>query len=181
MSKINLNEKRKVGDSITTTFSFVKQEIVPLSIAFGAIVVPLICLDFYLKSSAVLGILNTLANTSEAGFDTLEKTIASTFTTGVVYVWIHLMIVAYLQVYYEKFRAGDGKRIAVREVWKLMSSGLAKGFFWYVAYAMIVSIGLMLLVIPGIYMGIAMVFTIFFLLIRKKSIDAAISDSGFGN
>lgn len=177
MSRINLSEKRGIGDSITTTFSFVKQEFVPLVKVFGMIVLPLILLGLCIKSFVVLGILNTLANLSESGLDVAEKELTGELMAGIVYIWVQLMVVAYLRVYREKFRAGDEKRVTSREVWKLMRQNLVKGIGWCVLYTIIICIGVVLLIIPGIYMSIAMVFAIFFMLVRNKSIDVAMSDS----
>lgn len=176
MSKINLSKERGFSDSITATFSFVRQEFVPFIKAFGVIVMPVMFIDFFLKSLFLRSVMDPNNMSLETPFLIID-TLLNVLVFFVVYAWIQLMVVAYLKVYYEKNRNGVEECISVGEVWRGMCVKMVKGIGAMIVYAFITLFGFIFLIVPGAYFSIAMAFFLFFLIIRDRSLGDSLSDS----
>lgn len=181
MSKINLNEVRGFGDSITATFSFVKQEFKPLIFSLGVLVAPLIFLDLFLKSFILRNSLSMLSDNSVDGFSQLlslgSETLLSTFASGVVYLWLTIVIVSYIKVYYEKYQAGDESRIMIAQVWQTVKTNIGRMLLGGFVLVILLAFAFIVLIVPGIYFSVALMFTLFYIGIQRKSLDESLSGS----
>lgn len=179
-SKINFQEVRGFGDSITATFNFVKQEFKPLITSFAVIVLPWIFIDLFFKSYAVGNLLNISINPTDSSsqiLDTIVNAFWSYLSSAFVYFWLFLYMSAYVRVYQEKYLAGNVERITRQEIWSKMVSCMGKFFLWGILYFLIVVIGTFLFIVPGIYLGVAFIFSFYFLVMRDKPVFESFSAS----
>lgn len=176
MLKINLSEERGFSDSITATFSFVRQEFIPFIKVFGVIVLPLIFIDFFVKSFFLRSVFD-FNDTPENLLSFSKDMMLNGLAMFVVYMWIQLMVVAYMKVYHEKFRDGVEKPISVGDVWKVMCERIFQRFGVMIVYVLIVIFGFLFLIFPGLYFSIGMAFFLFFMVVRTRSLGDSLADS----
>lgn len=171
MEKINLSVVRGFSDSITVTFNFVKQEFLPFMKVLGVIVVPLILIDFLIKGFFLRSLL--LESETDDPFMFMKNVLMESIGMGIVYMWTQITVISYLRVYYEKFRRGNSERITSGEVWRVMSEYLGSAILASFAFSIIVTLGVIFFVIPGIYFGIALIFLVYCVIIRGDTVDRA--------
>lgn len=175
MEKINLSVIRGFSDSITVTFNFVKQEFVPFLKVLGVIVVPLMLVDFLVKGFFLRDLL-TINETSDP-FLIMKNSLITSVGAGVIYMWTQIVVIAYLRVYYDKYRNGDLNRITSGEVWQVVWKYLGSSILVSIALGFIVVLGILFFIVPGIYFGIALIFLVYCIIIRGDSADSAFSGS----
>lgn len=175
MEKINLSVIRGFSDSITVTFNFVKQEFVPFLKVLGVIVVPLMLVDFLVKGFFLRDLL-TINETSDP-FLIMKNSLITSVGAGVIYMWTQIVVIAYLRVYYDKYRNGDLNRITSGEVWQVVWKYLGSSILVFIALGFIVVLGILFFIVPGIYFGIALIFLGYCIIIRGDSADSAFSGS----
>lgn len=177
-SKINFQQVRGFSDSITVTFNFIKQEFKPLITAFAVIVLPWIFVDLFVKSYVLRDVLNIMTpEAPENPFANLSATLVSYLSSMVVFYWVFLYVITYLRIYCDKFRAQDESRITVGEIWHKMMPNIGRMLLWGFLYVLAVLLGTVCLIIPGIYLGVAFIFSTYFLIIRDCSVTASMSAS----
>lgn len=175
MEKINLSVIRGFSDSITVTFNFVKQEFVPFLKVLGVIVVPLMLIDFLVKGFFLRDLL-TINETSDP-FLVIKSSLITSAGAGVIYMWTQIVVIAYLRVYYDKYRNGDLNRITSGEVWQVVWKHLGSSILVSIAFGFIVVLGILFFIIPGFYFGIALIFLVYCIIIRGDSADRAFGGS----
>lgn len=173
MEKINLSVVRGFSDSITVTFNWVKQEFVPFVKVLGVVVLPLILIDFLIKGF----FLRDLVTASVGEIEALKNMVFLAIGAGIVYIWTQIVVIAYLRVYYEKFRQGDSKRITTGEVWRVVCKKLASSVLVSIAFMFIVVLGMVFFIVPGIYFAVALIFLVYCIIIRGDSADRAFGGS----
>lgn len=177
-SRINFQQVRGFSDSITVTFNFIKQEFKPLITAFAVIVLPWIFVDLFVKSYVLRDVLNIMApEPSGNPFANLSATLASYLSSLIVFYWVFLYVMTYLRIYSDKFRAQDEARITVGEIWHNMIPDIGRMLLWGIVYVLAVILGTICLIVPGIYLGVAWIFSSYFLIIRKYSVSASMGAS----
>lgn len=168
--KINLSEVRGISDSITVTFNFVKQEFLPLITTFSVLVLPLVFIDLFLKSflarETFTAVLDSVV--MDAPFDYMARNLSMVATSVIVYLWIQIVVVSYLRVYHDKYKAGEQQQITVTDVWRVLVAHIKSSLLWSFLYVLIVFVGLLILLIPGIYLSIALFFTVYLIILRDK-------------
>lgn len=177
-SRINFQQVRGFSDSITVTFNFIKQEFKPLITAFAVIVLPWIFVDLFVKSYVLRDVLKIMApEPSGNPFANLSATLASYLSSLIVFYWVFLYVMTYLRIYSDKFRAQDEARITVGEIWHNMIPDIGRMLLWGIVYVLAVILGTICLIVPGIYLGVAWIFSSYFLIIRKYSVSASMGAS----
>ena len=175
MEKINLSVVRGFSDSITVTFNFVKQEFVPFIKVLGVIVIPLILVDFLVKGFFLRDLL--AINETNDLFLVLKSSLITGLGAGVIYMWTQIVVIAYLRVYYDKYRNGDLNRITSGEVWQVVWKYLGSSIVVSIAFGFIVILGTFFFVVPGIYFAIALIFLVYCIMIKGDSADKAFGGS----
>lgn len=175
MGKINLNVERGFSDSITATFNFVKQEFAPLLKALAVIVLPMVFVDFFVKGFFMQTLLEL--EDSRDSWSVLRSAAWTGVSSGIIYGWMGIMVVSYLKVYHDKYRQEDENRITPGEVWRVMLSRLGSALLASFAFCLIIVVGMLFFIVPGVYFSIAFVFVIYSLIIQNKPIDSAFGAS----
>lgn len=174
--RINLQEVRNFSDSFTATFVFVKQEFKSLITAFAVIMLPLIFADLFVKGYTMRSLITDPLGSSKTGSDILSL-VVNYFSTLVLVFWLGVFVISFLRVYTDKFKVYSEERITVKEVWRVMSKHLGKAFLVGVVYLLAVSVGTVMLIIPGIYVGVILIFSIYYLILRDNTITGSLGDS----
>lgn len=180
MEKINLNLERGFSDSITVTFNFIKQEFKPLLRSFAFIVLPFIFADMFVKSYVVRQSLSMMIEPSpglEASLANLGTTMWSYLSTMIVYFWVGLFAISYIRVYLDKFNDPEESLITPGEVWQVMVRNMGKMVLWGFLYMLIVCVGTLLFIVPGLYFAVAFGCVAYFMVIRGDSISSGMSAS----
>lgn len=174
--RINLQEVRNFSDSFTATFVFVKQEFKSLITAFAVIMLPLIFADLFVKGYTMRSLITDPLGSSKTGSDILSL-VVNYFSTLVLVFWLGVFVISFLRVYTDRFKVYSEERITVKEVWRVMSKHLGKAFIVGVVYLLAVSVGTVMLIIPGIYVSVILIFSIYYLILRDNTITGSLGDS----
>lgn len=182
MERINLCEQRSFSDLITATVNFLKQEFVPFIRAFAVIGFPVILVMLFLMKDVLLDMLNmSISPQMNLNPDVFGETMVRTMLTwlsGVlVILWVQLFSISYLRVYWDHYRESIEERITVAEVFRVMLKKVGVYIVWSLFYGVIVIVGMVFLLIPGIYFGVALMFGSFILILKDGSLGNIMSES----
>lgn len=172
MSKIDLLQKRSLGDMITVTFNFIKQEFGPLLRYFAVLCLPLVIIDLILKTTYLNGF---LVNTANSLIDSGKHGITSSViwnmvSTMVLTFWVQLFTLSYLRVYLDKRHKPESERITLAEILQVMTGKLWNCLVCSVCLSFILVIATCFLIVPGVYLGIGLVFTIYYVVLKDQSL-----------
>lgn len=181
MERINLSVERSFSEVITATFNFLKQEIRPFLAGFAVLVLPIIVLIVL----AFNGVLTNSLFLSEEEMMVNPALIASMYMnmmwvgllSGLLSFWSELFVLAYLRVYRNHYLAGNQEMITLKEVWQMMLDKLLMFWGWSIIFGLIIFVGLMFCIIPGIYFGIALIFGTYYVVMKDVSVGDAFSAS----
>lgn len=179
MQKIRLNRIRNIGDLITGTFVFIRQEFKSLICCYSVLVLPLVLLDMIFKSTMLKSAL-AYGSGEQVGFDSvMGQTMLNYLTTLFLVFWVTLETISYMRVYYDRYSAGEESPVSVGDVWRVMLRNLGKMLGWNFLFLMIVILGCFFLFIPGIYLFITFSFTSYFLVIKDIPFDSRMFSTSF--
>lgn len=181
MEKINLSVERSFSDLITATINFMKQEFVPFIRAFAVIGFPVILLVVFLMKDLLLGALDMTYNPQQylGTTDAFGNMMINSMMTGlfamIMVAWVQLFSICYLRVYWDHYRGGVEERITISEVFAMMMRKLGIFIVWSLFYMIIVVVGCLFLIVPGIYFGVALTFGTYLIIIKDNGFDALMS------
>lgn len=181
MEKLNLSQQRDFSALFTATFSFFKQEFIPIVRSFSVIVLPLILLSMIFLGNMLKGSY-ALSTMQVEDIEDIEELIPFFVNTGFFFliyllllVWLNLYAYAYIKVYQRHYREGEDTPITAKEILRTMISDLGRFVVWSLLYSLIVFAGSMCFLLPGIYLGIALSFGACFILLKEKSLSDSLS------
>lgn len=181
MTKLNFNEVRGFSDSITFTFQFIKQEFKPLLKTFLFIALPVIFVDLFLKSYMMRDMqywnMPLEAEMSPNLSETLTQALGNLVSTLISFIWVFLFVLSYLRVYVDKQDKQDESPVNGREIWKIMFPKIGVMLMWLVLYSLIVGAGTLFLFIPGIFFGVALLPSVYFIVLRQERLSVAMSEA----
>ena len=181
MERIRLNVERTFSDLFTTTLHFVRQEAKPLVKAFAVIVLPVIVL-------MVIGVSRFLVETFDMAFGMASNTEEEAWGWVVNYgasviiamflgFWLQLFTLSYLRVYGERGAGEGASGIGTGEVFAMMRRKFWPMVGWGLLYGIIVMAGLMFCIVPGVWLGVALGFGGYFVVMRDEGVAEAFSRS----
>lgn len=173
-AKINLQEVRNFGDSITATFLFIKQEFKSLVRSFVVIMLPLIFVDLFVKSHMIKTMFTFVVAQAKDG---ILSIFLGYLSSMLVFYWLILFVNSFLRVYADKFRNSSEEGVLVKDVWRVMYRKIGQSFVLGLLFMMAVCVGCVFLVIPGIYVSVILTFSIYFLVIRDRTISESFGES----
>ena len=110
-AKINLQEVRNFGDSITATFLFIKQEFKSLVRSFVVIMLPLIFVDLFVKSHMIKTMFTFVVAQAKDG---ILSIFLGYLSSMLVFYWLILFVNSFLRVYADKFRNSSEEGVLVK-------------------------------------------------------------------
>lgn len=154
---VQLQKYRDLGQLITSSFQFLKQNWKPLFRAIGVICLPIGMVAGFLMGRSATDLENVTGTVSPTGFS-YSGTMANDLPMFIGYFLLVLVMVMLMAIVYEYMRmyhAGEHAGVTTADLWKrtIAQFGpyLAMTFFYYV----LVLIGSLLCVLPGIYAMVA--------------------------
>jgi len=178
MEKINLSVERTFSDLITATVNFVKQEFRPFFKGFSIIVLPLLLVGAFLSYWSIQNVLKVeQASMAMTEMEQVVLQLAEAGFTVLLMLWVGLYTLAYLRVYREHYLAGNEVPITPSEVWCVMIRKFGIWLVFWLTYILCVILGLLLLIIPGIYLSVAGSMACYFMLMKDESLDRSIGAS----
>ena len=181
MEKINLSVERSFSDLITATINFVKQEFVPFIRAFAVIGFPVVLLMVFLIKDLLLSSFEMSYNPQPYGAESFGEMAGNSLLTGLssvlIVAWVQLFSICYLRVYWDHYREGIEERITVGEVFGMMVKKFGIYLAWSFFYFIIVVVGCLFLIVPGIYFGVALSFGVYLIVIKDRGLGSLLTEA----
>lgn len=175
MPKIELRKTRDFSAKINATFEFIRENLMPLGKCLLYIGGPFFLLQgvfagIYARESLSLG----AAGTEIFGvFGELALWLGLMFISGGLgYVASIIVVFEYLNLYENK---PEEKVITVSEVWEKFQASFFSVLVAGIVVTVAVVIGVLFLIIPGIYLSIPLTLLIPIILVERKSLGEAFS------
>ncbi len=175
--KIELRKIRDFGENINSTFQFIKQELKPLLKSFFAITGIVILITgvvgaFY-QADAMSGIFNAFKGIQykPKGFGEIFNFTYFLFLLLSIFnfVLINVTIACYVKIYGNK----AGVSPTIEEVWNEVVRYIIPIFFYTVVLSVLIIIGCLLCLVPGIYLAIVFVPINYVMIIEDASFGTA--------
>lgn len=178
---IQFEQRRDFGEKINATFTFVTEQIRGLGLALLYIVGPLALVGGIISGYGQAELMGNA--TSVDSPDKLLSFYGSMFTgsrlIGVVfqllaYVLTSLVTFSYIRLYRQQ--RGEGQ-IEVSTVWAEVQQFIGSGVLLSIASSFIIGLGFVLLVLPGIYVAVALTLAPAILVFERQDVGQVISRS----
>lgn len=168
MTNIDLIKNRKPGDSILVTWSFIRQEFIPLFRYFVAL-----CLPFIMFGQILHYLILAYVYTSNVNSDVIfvGQVVWSVVMGFMLIYWIQLFALSYIRVYQDKRLLSGGKQVALPEVLKVMSDKLRTSLACCLYCTAIVGVASCFLLLPGIYLGVGLAFMVYYIILKDAPLN----------
>lgn len=170
--KITLRKLRDFGENYNETFGFIRQNFGPLLKSFFAVAgifMLLHSIAIAMYSSEQSSFINDVFKDIAA-----NRSVADTLSIGyflnlgsyyLLYVAMQTAITGYFMAYDEK----DGEKPAMTDVWKYFSRNFFKVFFYCIPLVLLLIIGTLFCLVPGIYLGVVLTPFVSVVMIEERS------------
>ena len=172
--KISFYEKRDFGEKINVTFAFLRQNFVPLGKSILYIAGPFILLVAIVAGIYQATVLDVGSGEDDA-FDITAVATQGSFTSFLsifVSALLIAVVYAYLVLYVER---EDYRNITVGDVWNIAKQHYLSIVLSIFVYSVLIVIGFMLLLIPGLIVLAALSFLFIIQMKERISFGAAFS------
>lgn len=174
---IQLRQQRDFSTVFSDTFQFIKQNIGLLGRALLMYVGPFVLL------SAILGAIYPSAMMGRAASMSSMSDIWSIFFSWQFFVLLFssvaasAMMVATSYCFVDMYDQRNGANFTIDELWNSIKGHVVPLFGSSIVVGLIVALGLMFFLIPGIYLAVSLSFTLFIQVSEKKDLGSAMSRS----
>jgi len=174
--KINLREKRDFGEIINTTFAFLKQNFKPLFKGVLFIGGPAILIGFIFSGSAIHGLTDFGEHPdSDVAPGAFWKLGLGYFFLIVGMVFFYAVVLNYFKLYLDS--DDENQEITVTQLWQATKAKILSLIGLSFLVMIMITIGMFLFIIPGIYLAFALSFTGVVLVIEDKGVFDSIARS----
>jgi hypothetical protein len=178
-TRIELYKKREFGDVFNVAFAFIKQEIKPLGRAILVFIVPFILVQGILMAvlqSSMMDVLKNVDLLKQGIWNFWSEFFSSYLLLMVVFILAHTMIFSTITSYFKLYKASNDE-ITI----SALGAEIKKCFFPILGglflSGIVIMIGFVLCIIPGIYLGVSLSVFLIALVIEQKGIGDAFSRS----
>lgn len=178
---IQFEQRRDFGEKINASFTFVTEQIRGLGLSLLYIVGPVALIGGIISGYGQVELLGsaTSVNTPDKLLSFYASIFSGTRLIGMVfqllaYVLTSLVTFSYIRLYREQ---RSDKPIEVNAVWAEVQQYIGSGVFLSIASAIIIGFGFVLLVLPGIYVMVALTLAPAVLVFERQDVGQAISRS----
>lgn len=163
MTKIDLIKNRKPGDSLLVTWKFIRKEYIPIVRYFI-----LLCLPFIVFEQILHYLLSVYVYTGnvDSDFVFIGQIIWCVMISFTLICWMQLFSISYLRVYLNKLQLSPGQSVDFPEVLKMMADKLHISLIWSLCATGIIGVASCLFLLPGIYLGVGLTFTIYYIILK---------------
>ena len=178
---ILFEQRRDFGEKINATFTFVTEQVRGLGLSLLYIVGPLALVGGIITGLGQAELMGDAAsvNTSEKLLSFYGSMFSGSRLIGFVfqllaYVLTSLVTFSYIRIYREQQAAG---KIEVGAVWAEVQRYIGSGVMLSIASTFIIGFAFVLLVLPGVYVGVALTLAPAILVFERQDVGQAISRS----
>lgn len=174
-SKLQLEKNRDFGELFNDTFLFIKYNFKNLLMGMIYFVIP-----FALLQGIALGVyqyqsLSSLTEQSSNPFAAMEGAMNSMLITYLFAMITYTFAMAFVFQYIKLYKASENNEVELKQVWKLMLGVAPKIFLSILVTGLLSGLGLVLLLIPGIYLIICFSLVIPIIIFQGDSLGEAMS------
>ena len=178
MERIRLNVEREFVDLFAATFRFVQQEVKPFLRAFAAIVLPVLVLMAIVMQVFIM----LMVGDGKTDIEALSSLVMIRFLVKAILMaflgfWIQLFVLSYLRVYRERGEGGGASGIGVGEVFGVMRRRFWPFLAWGVVYGLMTVVGFACLIVPGVWLGVALWFGGYFVVMEDDDVRGVFARS----
>lgn len=181
-TRINIQEERDFGDLFNTTFAFIGSEFKPLGKALLSYVLPFLILSSILM--VFTGVEQQKAMSSVQGNGAVDDPMLFAKNMGMygglsmiillfAVTSLNCIVIGYIKLYAE----GGSESINTSDLWKQLSSNFWKVFGASILAGIVIMIGSIFCLLPGIYLGVSLSLMLPIIIIERSSIDTAFGRS----
>ena len=178
---IIFEQRRDFGEKLNATFAFVTEHIRALGLSLLYIVGPVALVSGIISGyaqSTMLGTVGQPGNPNDI-FRMYSNLLSVPMAVGTVlalvaYVLANIVTFSYIRLYRER---RNGERIEVGQVWEETQRYIGSGVFLAIASGFIIGFGMILLIIPGIYVTVVLTLAPAILVFEGKDVWQSISRS----
>ncbi|HSH20593.1 MAG TPA: hypothetical protein VLA03_09070 [Draconibacterium sp.] len=180
IKEIQFRKKREIGDIFSDTFTFIKQEINPISRLVTIYVLPFILLYAVVQVYLQKNIINKIDfSDSEALLAMIGPVYLNIFLFALFGLFVQSLLIATYYTFIEAYvKKGNGNFDLAEITPLLFSNGLRAIGTSFVIFCVVI-LGLMLCFVPGIYFANTLSLAIIILIFEKKGIGIALLRSAF--
>lgn len=177
---IKLQQERDFNALISDTFEFIRQEFKPLTKSLLTYAGPFILITAFLSAMYQNSIYSSIANPEEIsdplfGFKSMFSVTYFLYLISAAVSNVILTLVIYI---YMKIYADRGKdNFTPEDVWRNVGHYFLPVFFITLVLGFMIGIGILLFIIPGIYLAVTLVFTVYAKIAENLSFADAMSRS----
>ena len=164
---IILVQERDFGQKINATFDFIIQNFKPLVLSLLYISSPLSLVGGFFMGSYQSGILKIQKGVWESGsssFDDIYKILGTFFLLILANIPSSLVIGAYFLEYEE-----GNRNITPEAVWNRLKGYIGKALVFNLVMGIIIFIGILFFIIPGVYIGVAL--SLMTMVLMRENLD----------
>lgn len=177
---INFKQERDFNALISDTFEFIRQEFKPLIKSLLTYAGPFILITAFLGAMYQSSIYSAIGDPKEItdpfwGFKQIYSThyFLYLLSATISNVILSLVIYSYIKLYVER---GQDNFIP-EDVWRNVGHYFIPVFFATIVLGFMIAFALILLIIPGVYLGIASIFTIYIMIAENIRFGDALKRS----
>lgn len=172
-NRINLREDRDFSEKLNATFIFVRQNFKSLGLTLLLLGLPLMVIGMIFMQSMQMGMQQQLVDTGTLfSFDYFVNFFISFLLLMFAYLWLAIISISYVAEY-----LNDNSNITPGQVFQRAISKLGSVVVAAIITTIMTMIATVFLIIPGIYVGVAMSFAIIVIIIEGDPTFEAISRS----
>jgi hypothetical protein len=175
--KIELRKIRDFGENLNDTFVFLKQNLKPLLAAYLAIVgifmiAQAIANGMYQSQS--FGVFDKIRKGLPENSNTFDNIISVEYFLYVILSWLTLVIAKVLvSVYIKFYLENNGAKPSIEDIWVLFKRYIFKVLIFSIPILLLIAIGTVFCVLPGIYLLVVFVPFHFILVIEDETMGGA--------
>ena len=151
-NNVNFKQERDFGQIINSTFNFIRHEFRPLSLTRAYLGVPAVLIGSLMLYGSIGVMGNFLQNYSTFSPLALLGAFFGYLLLVIGYLISHLAVFAYIKLY---IRHGSGN-FTIGDVWQELTSKIAVMIGAGIVIGMIVVVGFVFCIIPGVYLMVAL-------------------------
>lgn len=180
---ILFQQRRDFGEKLNATFAFATENVRGLGLSLLYIVGPIALVGGIISGYAQAGILSMSTTSQVNDPGKLLAAYSNLFTgpmligglfTVIAYIMAQIVTFCYIRIYQER---RDGRPIEVSEVWAETQQYIGTAILLSIAITFIVGLAFVFLIIPGIYVGVALSLAPAILVFERSDVGQAISRS----
>ncbi len=167
-SNLEFKKQRDFGEKINSTFTFWRQNFSKLGYALLLYAAPFFILAFVLLSFLINNIFISMNQYIGAGNDLAASTVIFYGVFIILMMLGYTMVICVLYSYIKLYVEKGKDNFDLNDIWELAHENYLKTLLLQIIYGVLITLGFILCIIPGIYLMVAL-FPVFFIAIFEEA------------